>query len=224
MKIGFVIYPGMQLMDLVGPLEVFNVWKMLDEQIEVILIAQSLEPIASCSGITLQAENIFTTELQFDGLIVPGGFGRLTQVSNSVLTDFIRRQAQDAHFVASVCTGAFLLQAAGLLRGHQASTYWQALPELALDGELTICEERIVQSGKIWSCGGVTSGIDLALALIAHYADRDVAGRIQLMMEYFPSQEVYCAADDLSNLPAYPREVSGKALVLPKYIHKYVQK
>ncbi len=223
MKVGFLIYPRMQLMDLVGPLEVFEMWRHLNPQLENYLIAENSERIPCGVGVELEPHFTFMNAPDLDLLIVPGGYGRLEQVTNPSVIKFIQRQARCCQKIAAVCTGAFLLQAAGILIDKAVTTYWRALPELALDSSLTIAEERIVRSGKIWSSGGVSSGIDLALALIADLAGSQVAGKVQLMFEYFPSQQVYDVSPDLNDLPDYPHEAEGEERRLPRYIQEYLQ-
>lgn len=224
MKVGFLIYPQMQLMDLVGPLEVFEMWRDITPQLENYLIAENVNSIPCGVGVVLEPHFTTGNAPDLDLLIVPGGYGRLEQVNNLVLLEFIRRQADCCQKIAAVCTGAFLLRAAGILSGKEATTYWRAIPELALDSTLTVKEERIVCSGKIWTSGGVSSGIDLALALIADLAGNQVAGKVQLMFEYFPSQQVYDANPDLSKLAGYPRETNPENRQLPFYIQNYLNK
>lgn len=223
MKVGFLIYPRMQLMDLVGPLEVFEIWRHFNPQLENYLIAENTERIPCGVGVELYSHFTVENAPDLDLLIVPGGYGRLEQVANQSLIKFIQRQALCCQKIAAVCTGAFLLQAAGVLVGKAATTYWRAIPELALDPTLTVAEERIVHSGKVWSSGGVSSGIDLALALIADFAGEQIAGKVQLMFEYFPSQQVYDSYPDLTDLPDYPREAKECVRRLPRYIQKYLQ-
>lgn len=222
MKFGFVIYPGIQLMDIVGPLEVINIWKMLDKRIEVYFIAEAPEAVDCGSNFLLQITTTFASAPQMDYLIVPGGMGRLNEVNNTLLTQFIQAQFVNCQGIAAVCTGAFLLEAAGILRGHEVTTYWRALPELSHHQEIKISEKRIAKSGKIWTCGGISSGIDLALALIADIAGENTAGEVQLMFEYFPSNQVYCRNSDLSKLPPYPREIDPESRKLPIYMRDFI--
>ena len=119
-------------------------------------------------------------------LCVPGGYGVLEALQDEATARFVREQAQGARLVTSVCTGAFLLGAAGLLRGRRATTHWAYRRLLPLVGAIPV-EERIVRDGPVWTGGGVTAGIDFSLALIAEIAGEATAKRIGLALEYDPA-------------------------------------
>ena len=95
----------------------------------------------------------------------------------------------------------FLLHKAGLLRDTRVTTYWRALSELRSLKDVDVEEKRVVKSGKIWTSGGVSSGIDLALELIAEIAGKEEAGRVQLLFEYFPKRTIYCNLETSKSLP-----------------------
>src|SRR5262249_25447164 len=120
-----------------------------------------------------------------DLICVPGGFGVCGAVEDEETVDFVRRQAGAARYVTSVCTGAFVLGAAGLLKGRKATTHWAYTELLPLVGA-THEKGRIVKDGKITTAGGVTSGIDFGLSLAAEIAGEAVAKGIQLAIEYDP--------------------------------------
>ncbi len=109
----------------------------------------------------------------------------------------------------------FLLQKAGLIRNKSVTTYWRALSELRSLQDVDVEEERVVKSGKIWTSGGVSSGIDLAFELIAEIAGKEEAGRVQLLFEYFPKGTIYCDLETSKSLPPY---YDTKAPVPSKYI------
>ena len=115
----------------------------------------------------------------------------------------IKQQAAVCRLVLSVCTGVFLLQAAGLLQGKRATTHWRQLERLRQCSEVTVVEARLVHDGTIWTAAGVTAGIDLALALIADQTDEETAGRVQLGAEYYPSQARYGKAHLEPQVPTY---------------------
>jgi len=102
-----------------------------------------------------------------------------------------------------VCTGALILQAAGLLAGRRATTHWQFLDRLRSAGDVTVVEDRFVRDGKLWTGAGVSAGIDVALALVADQAGEDVAGHVQLAMEYYPSARRYGQAHGRPEAPGY---------------------
>ena len=180
-EIGFLVFPKVQQLDLTGPYEVFATWPSA----RVRLVARTLEQVMSVTGLVLAPDATFETCPQLDVLCVPGGAG-----INALLTDeetlrFVRAQAGGARFVTSVCTGALVLGAAGLLRGKRATTHWASHDLLKAFGAEPV-DDRVVRDGALMTGGGVTAGIDFALALIAELAGRDVAEAIQLNLEYAP--------------------------------------
>ena len=122
-----------------------------------------------------------------DLLCVPGGgTGVVEALADAETVDFIRRQGGHATYVTSVCTGAFLLGAAGLLRGRRAATHWAFVDLLPLVGARHE-NGRVVRDGNVFTSGGVTSGIDFAFRIVAELAGPEVAEAIQLAIEYDPS-------------------------------------
>ena len=219
-NIGVLLYPNVQAMDVIGPWEVLSFWKMISKiPIHLFLIAQNDSLVACDNQITLTPHCDFAHSPKLDCLIVPGGRGRLEQVNNDELISFIKRQTIQCQYILSVCTGMFLLQKAGLLDGKSATTYWRALPELRLFKQVNVVEERIVKNGKLWTAGGISSGIDLALELIADVAGKEVAGQVQLLFEYFPKTTMYCEKNTVNTLPPYNgHEVDS----LPEYIQMQI--
>ncbi len=102
-----------------------------------------------------------------------------------------------------MCTGAFILQAAGLLSGKKATTHWRSLDRLRQFSDVTVIEERVVRDGNIWTAAGVSAGIDLALALMADQVGEEVAGKVQLAAEYYPHHLKYGQAHHIPETPAY---------------------
>jgi transcriptional regulator GlxA family with amidase domain len=105
--------------------------------------------------------------------------------------------------VLSVCTGAFILQAAGLLKGKKATTHWRSLDRLREFQEVSVIEERFVRDGNIWTAAGISAGIDLALAFVADQAGKEVAGKVQLHAEYYPDNTKYGSAHLAPEAPDY---------------------
>ena len=136
-------------------------------------------------------------------LLVPGGLGTRTEVANPLLIDFLQRQAANCRAILSVCTGAFLLHAAGLLAGKRATTHWDSLERLRNLGDVEVVEERYVRSGNVWTSAGISSGIDLMLRFIAETTGEDGAGEVQLQAEYFPSTRIYGSAASSGKGSAY---------------------
>ncbi|WED42679.1 DJ-1/PfpI family protein [Legionella cardiaca] len=220
-KLGILLYPHVQPMDVIGPWEVFATWKnILGAVLEMYLVAETSELLLGENNITLKPHCDFSSAPQFDFLLIPGGPGRRDQIFNKKLIAFISQQAVHCEYILSVCTGAFLLEAAGLLQGKQATTYWRAINELKPTVE--IIEKRLVKSGKIWTSGGVSSGIDLALAFIEEIAGSETAGKVQLLFEYFPSHKIYCRDDTAAKLPPYAPHLQEEPAELPDYIKNLI--
>jgi transcriptional regulator GlxA family with amidase domain len=136
-------------------------------------------------------------------LLVPGGEGTRQQVNNEALIRFVTEQARGCQAVLSVCTGSFILHKAGLLSGRRATTHWSALPRLRELGDVTVCQERVVHDGNIWTAAGVSAGIDLALAFIESVSGETVAGKVQFGTEYYPSHRFFGAFHQSPPAPAY---------------------
>jgi cyclohexyl-isocyanide hydratase len=150
------------------------------------IVAKSLEPVPSDCGLSLVPTVTFRDCPQLDLICVPGGFGVVRAMTDPETVDFVKRQAIAARYVTSVCTGAFVLGAAGLLNGRRATTHWAYTDLLPAVGA-TFEKARVVWDGNVVTAGGVTSGIDFALQIVAGIAGDDVAQAIQLMIEYDPA-------------------------------------
>ncbi len=182
MEIGFLVFPNVQQLDLTGPYDVFASWP----EARVRLIGKSREPVVSATGLRLTPDLIYEACPQFDVICVPGGVGINPLLADDATLAFLRRQAEGARFTTSVCTGALVLGAAGLLRGRRATTHWASHDLLAAFGAIPV-RERVVRDGGLMTGGGVTAGIDFALTLVAELAGREVAEAIQLNLEYAPA-------------------------------------
>ncbi|MGB8278671.1 MAG: DJ-1/PfpI family protein [Methylovirgula sp.] len=181
LEIGFLVFPQVQQLDLTGPYEVLASLR----DVRIHLIWKTLEPIASSTGLILTPDTSFATSPQLGLLCVPGGVGINALLEDAETIAFVSSQAQGARYVASVCTGALLLGAAGLLGGRRATTHWNARDFLPHFGAI-LTEARVVQDGNLITAGGVTAGIDFGLAIVAELAGREEAETIQLGLEYRP--------------------------------------
>jgi cyclohexyl-isocyanide hydratase len=157
-NIGFVIFPNLTQLDFTGPLEVLH---RLPE-CKIHIVAKSLDPVSSDCGLSLLPTTTFKDCCQLDLICVPGGGGVVGIMTDSETVDFVRKQATGARYITSVCTGAFVLGVAGLLKGRRATTHWAYTGLLALVGA-TFEKARIVKDGNVVTAGGVASGIDFAL-------------------------------------------------------------
>lgn len=182
LAIGFVLFPTVTQLDFTGPLQVLSRLPGA----EVHLVAASLTPVSTDAVLTLNPTTTFADCPPLDVICIPGGFGVDDAINNPELIDFVRRNGARAKYVTSVCTGAFVLGAAGLLDGKRATTHWAYHEELEKAGAIPV-RERVVRDGNLFTGGGVTAGIDFALTLAAEIAGDDVAQAIQLGLEYDPA-------------------------------------
>jgi cyclohexyl-isocyanide hydratase len=179
--IGMVLFPNLTQLDLTGPYEVFC--RMPDSRVH--LVAASHEPVVTEYGLTVLPNMAFDESPSFDVLCVPGGPGVNRMLEDDTFLAFLRKEGEQARFVTSVCTGALLLGAAGLLWGYRATTHWLSLDLLRSVGAEPVAERVVVDRNRITGAG-VSSGIDLALTLASLLHGEEVAQQIQLMMEYVP--------------------------------------
>lgn len=181
-QIVFLLFPGITQLDFTAPAQALS--RMPGARLAG--AAASLDPIATDSGFSIVPTHDFAGAPQADILCIPGGHGVADALSDKRTIDFITRQAQGARWVTSVCTGAFLLGRAGLLEGKHATTHWAYTHLLSLVGA-TYKAERVVEDDNVVTSGGVTSGLDFALTLIARLRGDAVAQAIQLAIEYDPA-------------------------------------
>jgi cyclohexyl-isocyanide hydratase len=180
-SIGLLLFPGLTQLDLTGPYEVFA----RAPHSNIYLIWKSMESVVSDSGIAILPTATFATCPPLDVICIPGGPGQINLMEDDETLSFIQQQSAQAKLITSVCTGALLLGAAGLLQGYKATTHWASLDQLALLGAEPV-NQRVVRDGNRITGAGVTSGIDFALTVVADIYGDDVAQNIQLHMEYDP--------------------------------------
>lgn len=182
-QLQMLVYPGMTLLDLVGPLQVLAGLPGCEVQ----FAWKSAGPVLTDSGLSVNATTTFEDAWSApDILFVPGGFAPTFELLDDLaVIEFLRRQGTDAKWVTSVCSGAILLGAAGLLKGYRASTHWAVHDSLALFGATPIKERWVIDRNRATG-GGVTAGIDFGLALMAEIAGPDRARAQQLWLEYSP--------------------------------------
>jgi transcriptional regulator GlxA family with amidase domain len=204
MNFGILVFDQVEELDFVGPWEMLTMWRQYANGPEnCIIVGEKLEPVICAKGLSINPQASFTTCPPLDYLLIPGGQGTRTEVDNPVLIDFVVNQAKNCKAVLSVCTGSFVLHAAGLLSGKKATTHWGSLERLRALGDVTVVEQRYVQDGNIWSSAGVSAGTDLMLAFIASVAGETAAGKIQFAAEYYPSLVKYGGFENRAEAPAY---------------------
>jgi len=181
-RIGLLLFPDITQADLTGPYEVF----IKLPAAEVRLVWKTLDPVRAGGGMRILPDTTFAGCPSLDLICIPGGTGMNPLLADDETLGFVRRQAASARFVTSVCTGALVLGAAGLLRGRRATTHWMSLEMLAAFGAIPV-PERVVVDGNLVTGGGVTAGIDFGLRIAALVAGEDVAKAIALGLEYDPA-------------------------------------
>ena len=180
-RVVFLVYPNVTQLDLTGPAQVLSrigeakidlVWKMRD-------------PVQTDSGFALLPTATFDEVREADILCVPGGFGCIDVMQDEAALAWVRSVGEKAKWVTSVCTGSLILGAAGLLRGYRATSHWAWRDYLGLFGAEPVAERVVFDRNRVTG-GGVTAGIDFALALVAAIEGEENARAIQLGLEYDP--------------------------------------
>lgn len=182
MNIVFILFPNLTQLDFTGPLQVLS--RLPGAKIH--LAAKTTAPVPSDGVLTFNPTCAFADCPPADVICVPGGFGVDDAILDDELMTFVKREGARAKYMTSVCTGAFILGAAGLLKGKKATTHWAYHDELAKVGAAPV-RARVVRDGNLITGGGVTAGIDFALTATAEIAGEDVAKAIQLSLEYDPA-------------------------------------
>jgi len=181
MKVNMLLFPGLTQLDLTGPYEVL----VRAPGFQVDFVAAEMQPVRSDRGLVLMPTTTLAEAPACDLLVVPGGPGTDDAILDERWVSFTRRQGQAAQYVFGVCTGALLLGAAGLLKGRRSTSHWQAREFLPAFGAIA-SQERMCVDGKLFTSGGVTSGIDMAIRVVATLCGDAVAKQIQLQIEYDP--------------------------------------
>ena len=181
--IALLMYPGMTVMDLIGPQSMFA--GLMGAK--VMLVAKTLEPVTSDAGVTITPHETFETcPRDLTVLFTPGGTDGTIAVANDPATlAFMRDRGARAKYVTSVCSGSLILGAAGLLEGYKATSHWSCRDALAGFGAIPT-DARVVRDRNRVTGAGVTSGLDFGLTMVAELRDRTYAECCQLMVEYDP--------------------------------------
>ena len=182
-RVGACLFPDFELLDIFGPLEMIGA---LRDRFEIVTVAEHADPVASTQGPRSLIDATYNDCGQFDILLVPGGVGTRREVENQATLQFLRDQYAGLEVLASICTGAGLLAAAGLLEGRRATSNKKSFAWVTDQGEKVdwIAQARWVEDGNVFTAGGVAAGIDMSLALIARVAGIDIAERVAQYTEY----------------------------------------
>lgn len=205
LRTGLLLFPRLTQLDMTGPFEVFT--RVPGN--EAHLLWKSLDPVQADSGLGLLPTTTFVDCPPLDVICVPGGPGVLALMEDAEVLDFLRRMAEKARYVTSVCTGSLVLGAAGLLKGRRATSHWMSHDFLRAFGAEPVAE-RVVVDGNVITGGGVTAGIDFALMIAAELRGEDVAQEIQLAIEYDP-QPPFRAGSPRTADPALVERVTGRS-------------
>lgn len=180
-KIAFLIYPNMTQLDFSGPAEVLG---MMPDA-EVTLVWKTIEPVSSDIGITFLPTATISDDIAYNMICVPGGFACTDMMLDESVLDWLRKQAETAEYITSVCTGSLVLAAAGLLKGYDAGCHWAWADQLEKFGAKPLRKRVVIDRNRI-TAGGVTAGIDFGFRIVEKRLGRDMAEALQLGIEYDP--------------------------------------
>ncbi len=208
MKFAALLFPQVTQLDLTGPVQLFS--RLPGATVD--LAWHSLEPVPTDAGFSILPTTTFADAPAADVIMVPGGQGAFDLLDDEDALRFVREQAETARYITSVCTGAFVLGAAGLLDGRRATTHWASHSMLPLVGAVPE-HARVVRDGNVITGGGVTSGLDFALTVAAELYGPDAARRVQLTMEYDPHPPYDAGAPDRPEAdPVHVEQMRAAAL------------
>lgn len=180
--VAFLVFPNVTQLDLTAPAQVLS--RLGNAKID--LVWKTREPVPTDAGFSLLPTATFAEVVRADILCVPGGFGTVAVMDDPVALDWVRGIGAEATWVTSVCTGSLILAAAGLLNGYRAACHWASRHQLAWFGAEPVAERVVFDRNRVTG-GGVTAGIDFALALTAAIRGEDHARFVQLSLEYDPA-------------------------------------
>jgi transcriptional regulator GlxA family with amidase domain len=184
--IAFVLYPGLTVFDLAGPLQIFTGVSELVPEYRAVVVGERVEPMNTDIRVNMIPTHTFEEVPNPSVLLVPGGdVPTLRAMGNEPIRNYVRSAAETAEVAGSICTGALILASVGLLEGRQATTHWAYYKVLEQFGA-TYVRKRWVEDGKFISSAGVSAGIDAALALAARLTDEETARRVQRSLGYDP--------------------------------------
>ena len=192
-RVGIVVFEDIEVLDFCGPFEVFTVTRLSEASrreepspFEVWLVAEQNAPVVTSGGMKVIPDHTFETCPRLDILVVPGGWGTRRELNHPAMLDWLRLRASEVETLTSVCTGAMLLGAAGLLDGHRATTHWRSLDWMRESFPAVTVEydQHVVEDGPVLTSAGIAAGIDLALKVVARYCGEAVARATARHMEY----------------------------------------
>ncbi|ARJ05914.1 putative transcription regulator, AraC family protein [Cnuibacter physcomitrellae] len=192
--IGILLFDDVEELDAVGPWEVLAYWTRTfpEDGYEVRMLADTLDPVTCAKGLRLLPDTTVAEAPPLEVLLYPGGFGTRARLADERELAWVRAQRDTVPLLTSVCTGALVYAAAGVLRGRPATTHWGSLDLLAeLDPSIEVQPEaRFVDDGDVITSSGVSAGIDMALHLVARIAGVDRARQVRRGIQYDPHPPV----------------------------------
>ncbi len=206
-RVGFLLYPQVTQLDLTGPAQFLSL--MSDTLIH--LVWKSTDPVMTDAGFAIVPTDSFALCPDLDLICVPGGGGQVAVMQDPEVLAWLKRQGAQAKYITSVCSGALVLGAAGLLSGYRAGSHWAYRDHLALFGATPVAE-RVVKDRDRITGGGVTAGIDIALTIIAQVRGEEEAKAIQLAYEYAPRPPFHSGSPELAS----PQTVAAARALLAR--------
>ena len=184
-NLGIMIFDNVEDLDFIGPLEVFGTTSHLKpNSLHPFTIQREGHEVKTVNGLRVTPDYSFRNCPRLDIILVPGGIGTRTEMKDPETLEFVKRNASSCELVLSVCTGALVLAATGLLNGKRATTHWAAIDELKAFPQVTIDRLRYVRDGKVVTSAGVSAGIDMALYVTRELFGTSVAEDVARDMEY----------------------------------------
>jgi len=192
--IGILLFSEVEELDAIGPWEVLSFWARNYRQdgYEVSCLSKTGGLVQCAKGLVVQAQHSYADAPPLDVLVYPGGQGTRRQLRDDAQLDWVRRQRSEVPLMTSVCTGAFVYAAAGLLAGRPATTHWRSLDVLSeLDPSIQVRrDERFVDDGDVITSAGISAGIDMALHLVDRLAGTERAREVRRGIQYDPAPPV----------------------------------
>lgn len=190
LNLGAILYPGFEMLDMFGPLEMFSI--LGSEVVQIHMVAEQQGPVAAAIGAEVGvgpkvvADYGFDNAPELDLILIPGGFGTRPELENQAMMSFIRDRSQAAQIVSSVCTGSALLAKSGVLDGRRATSNKQLFALSANQSNLVTWVEkaRWVEDGKFFTSSGVSAGMDMSLAIISRLFGDEAAETVSRATEY----------------------------------------
>ena len=181
-RLGAILYPKFELLDVFGPLEMFGILP----QVDITIVAEHAGSVASTQGPSIEVDGTFEDAPPLDLLLLPGGIGCLEEVSNEAMLEFLRQRVPGAELTTTVCTGSAILAAAGLLDGRSATSNKRSFQWVTEQREAVtwVPEARWVEDGDIFTSSGVAARIDMSLAVIARLFGEAAATQVAEVTEY----------------------------------------